>query len=141
VYVLASSETLNDDMLKNSMLPEKDNAMHTMLGTNHVDKRDGIPNHLFVCKYVVVAEPVQVHLGADNQQVVDFFAREILDGTYTPNLERIESISVADGVIAHIYRRNNGYTEEFLNRVQAHFNTLYPEHTALFEVDFIWSQN
>ncbi len=140
-YVLASSETLNDDMLKNSMLPEKENAMHAMLGTNHVDKRDGIPNHLFVSKFVVVTEPVQVHLGAGNQQVVDFFVREILDGTYTPNLERIESIPITDTVTAHIYRRNSGYSEEFLQRVQQHFDALYPEHTALFAVDFIWSQN
>lgn len=141
VYILASSETLNDDILKNSMLPKEENAMHAMLGTSHVDKRDGIPNHLFVCKYVVVTEPVQVHLGADSQQVVDFFAREILDGTYTPNLERIESIRITDDVTAHIYRRNSGYTEEFLNRVQAHFNALYPEHGDLFAVDFVWSQN
>ncbi|MBE7063601.1 MAG: hypothetical protein E7390_07455 [Ruminococcaceae bacterium] len=140
-YVLASSETLNDDMLVNSMLPGADNAMPSLLGTNHVDKRDGIPNHLLVCKYVAVTEPVQVHLGADSQQVVDFFAREILDGHHTPNLERIESIRITDGVTAHIYRRNSGYTEDFLNRVQEHFNKLYPEHGDLFAVDFVWSQN
>lgn len=141
VYVLASSETLNDDILQNSMLPEKENAVQNLLGTNHVDKRDGIPNHLLICKFIVVAEPVQVHLGADNQQVVDFFAREILDGTYTPNLQRIESIPVADGVTAHIYRRNAGFSQTFLERVQAHFNAVYPDHESLFSVDFVWSQN
>ncbi len=141
VYILASSETLNDDMLKNSLLPQTEEGVPTLLGTNHVDKRDGIPNHLLVSKYIVVADPVQVHLGAENQQVIDFFAREILDGTYTPNLERIESIQITDKVTAHIYRRNSGYTEEFLNRVQAHFNALYPELEELFSVDFIYSQN
>ncbi len=140
-YVLASSEILNDDMLQNSMLPRTECAVPALLGTSHVDKRDGIPNHLLVSDFIVVAEPVQVHLGAENQQVVDFFVQEILDGTYTPNLERIESIPITDTVTAHIYRRNSGYTEEFLNRVQNHFNTLYPEHASLFAVDFVWSQN
>ncbi len=140
-YILASSEILNDDMLRNSMLPEKDNGMHAMLGTAHVDLRDGMPNHLFVSDFVVVAEPGQFHLEPENQQIIDFFVREILDGTYTPNLERIESIPLSAGVTAHIYRRNGGYTEEFLRRVQAHFNALYPEYPALFAVDFVWSQN
>lgn len=140
-YILSSSEILNDDMLQNSMLPKQEEAMPALLGTNHVDKRDGLPNHLFVSKFVVVADPGQFHLERENQQVIDFFVREILDGTYTPNLERIESIPLPNGITAHIYRRNSGYTEEFLNRVQAHFSTLYPEYPALFSVDFIWSQN
>ncbi len=141
VYILASSEILNDDMLKNSRLPMQENAIPALLGTNHVDRRDGMPNHLLVSKFIVVADPVQVHLGTENQQVVDFFAREILDGTYTQNLERIHSIKITDEVTAHIYRRNAGYSEAFLRRAQEHFNMLYPEHGEMFSVDFIWSQN
>lgn len=141
VYVLASSETLNDDMLNNSLLPKSEAGVPSLLGTNHVDKRDGMPNHLFVSKFIVVADPVQVHLGTENQQVVDYFAREILDGTFTPNLERIESIPITREVTAHIYRRNSGFTEEFLNRTQAHFASLYPALGDRFAVDFVWSQN
>lgn len=140
-YILASSETLNDDMLQNTRLPESEQGVPNLLGTNHVDKRDGLPNHLFVSRFIVVAEPVQVHLGAENQQVVDFFAHEILDGTYTPNLKKIESISITDTVTAHIYRREGGYTEDFLNRTAAHFSALYPDMAEQFRVDFIWSQN
>ncbi len=141
VYILSSSETLNDDILRNSKLPEEDNAVNNFFGTAHVDKRDGFPNVLLVAKYIVVADPPQVHLGEENQQIVAYLAREILDGTHTKNLQKIDSVYIDNGVTAHIYERKSGYSLEFLNRAKKHFETLYPDYPALYNVDFVYSQN
>ncbi len=141
VYILSSSETLNDDILRNSKLPNQDNAVKNFFGTAHVDKRDGFPNVLLVAKYIVVADPPQVHLGEENQQIVAYFAREILDGTYTKNLEKIDSVYVDNGVTAHIYERKSGYSIEFLTLAKTHFQTLYPDYPSLYNVDFVYSQN
>ncbi len=141
VYILSSSEALNDDILKNTMLPTREDGIYGLLGTAHVDKRDGFPNHFLVAKYIVVADPVQVHLGEENQQVVAFLAREILDGTYTQNLTKIETVQITKDIKAHIYRRDSGYSVAFLDRLRTHFETIYPEHPFLYAIDYIWSQN
>ena len=128
-------------MLKNTELPDNYNAVNNFFGTAHVDKRDGFPNCMLVAKYIVVADPVQLHLGAEGQQVVDYFVNVILDGTLTPNLTKIESVDMGNGVTAHIYRRDRGYSEEFLNAAKEHFGTLYPDYPNLNNIDMVWSRN
>lgn len=141
VYILASSELLNDDMLKNSELPQNYNAINNFFGTAHVDKRDGFPNPLLVAKYIVVADPVQVHLGVENQRIIEYFVNTISEGSLTPNLTKIESIDMGGGVTAHIYRRDSGYTDEFLNATKEYFATVYPDYPNLNNIDMIWSRN
>ena len=141
VYILASSELLNDDMLKNSELPQNYNAINNFFGTAHVDKRDGFPNPLLVAKYIVVADPVQVHLGVENQRIIEYFVNTISEGNLTPNLTKIESIDMGGGVTAHIYRRDSGYTDEFLNATKEYFAAVYPDYPNLNNIDMIWSRN
>lgn len=140
VYILASSEILNDDMLRNCKLPKIQNALNNHFGTAHVDKRDGFPNNLLLAKYIVVADPVQVHLGEENQQIIAYFVKEILSGENTPNLTEVYSESLADDVNIRIFRRDAGYTLDFLNKTKAHFESIYPDYPALYDVDFVYSQ-
>jgi len=137
---LASSESLNDDILKCSLLPRSKNAVNNMLGTSHVDKRDGFPNNLLVAKYIVVTDPVQVHLGVEDQRVIEYFTNEILSGQ-AQNLKRIESFEIKEGLTAHIYERMGGFSVEFLDKAKNYFLAEYPNTTSLHNVDYIYSQN
>ena len=94
-YILASSETINDELIKNAYLPDKTSAVTNLFGTAHVDKRDVFPNWMLVAKYIAVADPVQVHLKAGSQHLIEYFAGEILSGN-VKNLEKIETVDFSN---------------------------------------------
>ena len=75
VGLLASSFTLNQDMLLNSeaslSLPRvSDTPRSYLFYLPDVDQRDGWSDALFKCDILAVADPPQTHLGEENQAVV-----------------------------------------------------------------------
>ncbi len=75
VGLLASSFTLNQDMLLNSeaslSLPRvSDTPRSYLVYLPDVDQRDGWSDALFKCDILAVADPPQTHLGEENQAVV-----------------------------------------------------------------------
>lgn len=75
VGLLASSFTLNQDMLLNSeaslSLPRvSDTPRSYLVYLPDVDQRDGWSDALFKCDILAVANPPQTHLGEENQAVV-----------------------------------------------------------------------
>lgn len=79
VYVLSSSHTFNDDLLRKSKLPDMSNSIKGLLNTSHIDKRDGFPLDFFRAKYVVVANPLQLHQNREGQQVVEILQSGMMD--------------------------------------------------------------
>lgn len=82
IYVLASSVVLNSSILQNAchLGTRSGAACGYILATNDVDKRDGFPHQFLQAKYLVVANPTQYHLRADDQRVIGVLAREVLTG-------------------------------------------------------------
>lgn len=75
VGLLASSFTLNQDMLLNSeaslSLPRvSDTPRSYLVYLPDVDQRDGWNDALFKCDILAVADPPQTHLGEENQAVM-----------------------------------------------------------------------
>ena len=72
VYVLSSSTVLNDEILRLAGLsrPDWPDLRSMVLRTSHVDLRDGFPAELARADYVVVTEPVGIHLRPGDQRVV-----------------------------------------------------------------------
>ena len=75
VGLLASSFTLNQDMLLNSeaslSLPRvSDTPRSYLVYLPDVDQQDGWSDALFKCDILAVADPPQTHLGEENQAVV-----------------------------------------------------------------------
>lgn len=75
VGLLASSFTLNQDMLLNSevslSLPRvSDTPRSYLVYLPDVDQRDGWSDALFKCDILAVADPPQTHLGEENQAVM-----------------------------------------------------------------------
>jgi hypothetical protein len=70
---------------------------------------------LFDCDYLLVAAPIQLHLGEENQQVVAIPAREVLDSTgfgaaYRPTGK---TFFVGDGSITvRLYERIREISED-----------------------------
>ena len=81
-YVLASSGTLNDDVLRRAMRRRGlDRLAEAVLPVHHIDSRDGFLFWLFRATHVLVAMPVQIHLDPESQRVIEIPARHLLDGT------------------------------------------------------------
>ncbi len=137
--VLASSFTLNSETLTNLRpslgLPEPEK--HTVIryhGT--VDKRDAFNWNTLTADYLVVGDPVQTHLGEENQRVVTLFARDVLCGVgpgtaYEP-LE--ELFRLENGCTVRIYRRTRDLTGEEYRSISDRLQSLYPEYAELYEV-------
>ena len=110
-YVVASSDTLNDDMLRlgERQLLSLDQIKLCFPRCPHVDSRDFYPiEHLLLIRYVVVAQPSQYHLAPDQQRVVGAAAE-----AFSQNWEVAkdfdllpEVFALEGGVTVQVYRRS-----------------------------------
>lgn len=137
--VLASSLLFNGDTMTNLRpslgLPEPE--VRTVLryhGT--VDKRDPFSWNTLTADYLIVGDPIQTHLGEENQQVLVLFARDVLEGTgpgtaYEP---LPDTFTVADGVTVRIFRRTRDLTAEEYRLISDRLTALYPEYAAQYAV-------
>lgn len=111
-YVLASSLVLNPDVLRNAhlSLPGRSDVpdLRSAIAPGvHVDRRDGFPFALLTADVVVTTDTPQLHLAAEEQQVVLLPAAEIRAGTTIGRAfrELPERFTLADGVVARLHVR------------------------------------
>lgn len=82
VYVLASSDALNGNLLNSSWMtfPQHRNVCKKVLKTSDIDIRHGFPRDLMKASYVLVGDPIQYHMNPKNQRVVGIPAGLFLEG-------------------------------------------------------------
>ncbi len=127
-YILASSNvTINDDILRHVNMPGKNNAVPNLLFTHSVDLSDGFPYEFMNTKYVVVADPVQLHLGEKNQRVVWFFANNILaQSSFGQNYKLLKVFSIDNNIKINVYEKEKCFTGEQLEYITNSFRNYYP---------------
>lgn len=137
--VLSSSLMFNSETLTNLRpslgLPEP--AQKTIIqyqGT--VDKRDPFNWYTLAADYLIVGDPIQTHLGEENQQVIVLFARDVLDGSgpgsaYEP---LPETFSLADGVTVRVFRRTRSLTGDEYRFISRRLTELYPSYAQTYAV-------
>lgn len=137
--VLASSFLLNSETLTNLRPslgltePERRTVIRYQ-GT--VDKRDGFNWNTLTADYLIVGDPIQTHLGEENQQVFSLFARDVLAGegpgsAYVPLPETFE---LAGGVTARVYARVRNLTGEEYRLISRRLQERYPDCADLYRV-------
>lgn len=119
VGLLSSSFTLNLSMLRYSedslSLPRVSDVDRSyLIDLAAVDQRDGFSAHLYDCDILAVADPIQLHLGEENQQVVWAPAYCMLNGlAIAPAYEELDSFTLeVDGITVHFYRKLREPTHE-----------------------------
>jgi len=137
--VLASSFTFNSETLTNLRpslnLPEP--TLETVIqyhGT--VDKRDAFNWNTATAHYLIVADPVQVHLGEDNQQVMALLAHHVLEGTGPGAAYEAlpQTFRLSGGVTVRIFEQTRPWTAEDYHTISDALQTLYPDHAELYQV-------
>ncbi len=80
IYVSASSQYFSDDILRNQcylMYSFEYSLCNSILGSTHVDSRDGFPTQMLTANYVIITSPIQYHLNPDQQKTVTFVSNFI----------------------------------------------------------------
>jgi len=137
--VMASSFVFNSETLTNLRpslgLPEPE---HKTVIQYHgtVDKRDGFNWNSLSADYVIVADPIQTHLGEENQQTVVKFARDVLDGTGAGSAYRVlpETFTLENGATVYIYERTRDLTADEYREISDHLTALYPDYAEKYAV-------
>lgn len=139
VAVCASSFLLNSETLINlypSLAHPAPSPGVRYIYVNSVDKRDPFTWAMLDADYLVVGDPVQVHLGEENQQIIALVAHAVLDGTglgsaYT----RLPvSYTLQDGSLIYVYQRTRPVTPQERSWVSDQLTAKYPEYQALYQV-------
>lgn len=119
IAVIASSFTINPDILlkaEESLSIAIPNTIKRdyLLPMSDVDKRDGFSYNLFVADYIVVADPVQLHLGEQNQQVVVLPYNEFInnEGIAKAFKKLPQKFTLENDVNVYIYEKQRDITTE-----------------------------
>jgi hypothetical protein len=136
IYVLASSDILNDSILQNycRLGPRPLSFCDRILASNHVDKRDGFPRQFLHASYLVFASPMQYHLRANDQRVIGVLGKEVEEGHgIGRSFERLSGeFKLGQGVIAHVYAKVRPFDRADLDALSAEFAKYYPNKRLMF---------
>ena len=138
IYVLASSEILNDDIIRQASLPDQMNYPYALEKSNHVDLRDGFPMQFFTSSIVLVASPAQYHLRPQDQQVIGVLAEE-MSRESSPIRKRFvfyKSYPLDGGVKADLYLKQSEFDQDDILYLKQIFQDRYPNHPELFSDRF-----
>lgn len=90
-----------------------------------------------VMYFIVVADPIQLHLLPEDQCVVSVLTEYMLDGTSAEIYDRIdEKYYLDNGVVAMIYIRKEPFRLNHVEELQSRFDSYYPDYPELFSDRF-----
>jgi hypothetical protein len=138
IYVLASSDILNSSILQNHCRygPGRRTFCDRILKTNDIDKRDGFPRQFLRASYLIVANPTQYHLRANDQRVVGIPAREVTEGSgIGASFQRLSGeFKLDEGVTAWVYKKSRPFERTDLNALANKFAKYYPDRREMFSI-------
>ena len=101
-----------------------------------VDKRDAFNWNTAQADYLIVGDPVQTHLGEENQQVMALLAHDVLEGIGPGTAYEAlpETFSLENGVTVRLYRRTRAWTAGDYCSISDRLTALYPDYAGLYAV-------
>ena len=136
--VIASSFVFNSSILDNTLrsagIPQPEGPKTAVATFATVDKRDGFSWAALECDYLIVADPIQYHLGEENQHLVTVLAQPVLEGTGIGTAYRRLDVSfpLQAGVTVYVYERTRDIAPEEYRAISAELTALYPEYAAQY---------
>lgn len=136
VGVLASSFVLNQSALVNAEdslnLPRVSDVDRDeyLVNLAAVDQRDGFWDSIYTCDILAVADPIQLHLGEENQQVVWAPAHCLLEGEVIAGAYRkLDETFVleSDGITVYFFEKLREPTPEEKQELADLIHQVHPE--------------
>lgn len=133
IYLCASSTELNDDIIRKINMPDELVSVPSLCVSSHVDLRDGFPTDFLDSDIVLVANPIQYHLGEENQRVVGILGNEIISGTgIGRKFELVNTYSIESNIQVYVYRKTQDFSNEDLENLARIFDEYYADYPELF---------
>lgn len=138
--IVASSFQFNQSIYANTLrsmnIPEPDAPKTKIIYMADVDKRDAFSWNILNADYLVVGDPVQSHLGEENQQIITSFAHAVLDhtGVGTAYAPTGTEFSLRYGIKVRIYERVRAITPEECQAISDALVARYPDYAQLYQV-------
>jgi hypothetical protein len=136
VAVLSSDGVLSDDLMSTVSGGRLDPHL---VYSSQVDLRDKIRLSTLMARYVVVADPIQLHLAADGQRVIWIPASEILShtGIGTAYQKLPQDYVLANNVTAKLYEKTRPFTAPEITDFFARFTSVYPDWQRSYFSGFV----
>jgi len=134
-YCIASSLTMNDDILRNYYLPEPVNSFPELCRTHNTDLADGFP-WLFCSSDVIIAtSPSQIHANADGQRVVWVLNEMMIsqESELRDNFKEVNRFKIDGDVEVILYQKIKAFEEADFELLLSTFNEWYSDYPELFE--------
>lgn len=133
VYILSSSTILNDDLVRKAYMPDKLLAVQNVYVSSHVDLRDGFSGDFLNADVILIADPVQYHLGEESQRVIGLLAEEFIEGReLSSHYSYIKDYALEDNVTVSMYEKNREFTETDCEYLRNMFDMFYSDYPDLF---------
>jgi len=137
--VLSSSFTFNAETLANlrpSLGLRPPNVTTVIQDHGTVDKRDPFNWNTAFADYLIIGDPVQVHLGEENQQIMALLARDVLEQT-GPGLHyeaKPEIFSLQNGVSVRVFERVEDWSYDDFLMLSNRLTALYPDYADMYQL-------
>lgn len=133
VYVLASSDVLNDELVRAwyalTELPREERA-HIRYTANKDAARFGFPRELLQARYLLVASPVQLHLPVPHaQSAIEVPWAQVVNGTGfgAAFSAQPEVFTLGTDVLVRVYKRTRPLEPEDVEALRESFLKFYPD--------------
>ncbi len=135
--VLSSSMVFNSETLTNlwvSLNIPAPEPSTLILHQGPVDRVDAMNWGIFDADYLIVADPVQAHLGEENQRMIACPAHDVLSGTGLGTAYRAlpETFALRAGVTVRVYERVRAVTDAEKHALSAVLTAAYPDYAEQY---------
>lgn len=134
-YVLAASVLLNDDLLRNAMLPEVLDATPWMEGTHVWNQRDGLPIKFFQYTYIIVTDPVLLNGAPNEERVISILADGMLHDEELRKYYRLEWEFPYTDFNIYVYKRVEDIPNKIIMKYTEKFRNYYPDDERLYQFE------
>ena len=140
IYSFADSGIYNCHTLKKIYMPENREAIPNLMYNFEIDLRDGFPTHFFDADYVIVNDPIQIHLLDKDQQIVvklsDLITKYSPISTHFRKIKEYTFNAAGEPVKFNVYEKIAPFKRSDIDFVEKIFVKLYPDHDKLFKDRF-----
>lgn len=144
IYIDSSGGILNSSLMASMDKPYSNNAIHNMYRTHDVDLRDGFPEEFLKADYIVISDPIQLHLPTGTQEVVRFLAQEVVnhESPIGRHFTKLDEVFYLDNrVKVYIYQKNGDFESSDLVYLANYYEKRYPGMDSLFRKRILKGKN
>lgn len=128
-YICGSSSIFNEDIIRNSLLPDLDMPIFEYA---QVDLVDGFPNDIDYIKYILIPKPFQYY-DKDSQHVHEILANAIENKEEFKNIYQLYDSYKLGSITVDIYEKQSDYTKHMKQYLFDEIIKYYPNNQEIFK--------